>query len=154
MRRRSMKALTVWVILLVMPTRISLPAKAIPSDGYAATFERTDVREALGWLAKNVAEINDMQKRISEIPAPPFQEQKRAEALKTLLDSAGLPVRIDKAGNVIGTLAGSSDKDGDIVVLSAHLDTVFPAGTNVNAEMDGVRQHRPGISGGGTGLAA
>ena len=114
------------------------------------------VRAALDWLQSNLASINDTQARLTEIPAPPFQEATRAQAVKSLLESAGLSVRIDKIGNVIGALEGATTKAGqsDAVVLSAHLDTVFPAGTDTKVRREGPRFIAPGISDNGTGLAA
>jgi len=114
------------------------------------------VRAALDWLQSNLASINDTQARLTEIPAPPFQEATRAQAVKSLLESAGLSVRIDKIGNVIGALEGATTKSGqsDAVVLSAHLDTVFPAGTDTKVRREGPRFIAPGISDNGTGLAA
>jgi acetylornithine deacetylase/succinyl-diaminopimelate desuccinylase-like protein len=61
-------------------------------------------------------------------------------------------VQIDKTGNVVGELRGVNDKE--IVCLAAHLDTVFPAGTDVSVRHDGGRIMAPGISDNGTGLAA
>jgi len=58
---------------------------------------------------------------------------------------------MDATGNVIGEFAGTSP---DIVMLTAHMDTVFPAGTTVNVKRDGNRLLAPGISDNGTGLAA
>jgi acetylornithine deacetylase/succinyl-diaminopimelate desuccinylase-like protein len=114
------------------------------------------VRAALDWLQSNLASINDTQARLTEIPAPPFQEAARAQAVKALLESAGLAVQIDKIGNVIGSLVGAATKSGqsDAVVLSAHLDTVFPAGTDTRVRREGDRFIAPGISDNGTGLAA
>jgi tripeptide aminopeptidase len=91
------------------------------------------------------------QIRITEIPAPPFQENTRGAYLKKLFVSAGLRVETDDVGNVIGELAGSSP---DIVMLTAHLDTVFPASTDVHVKREGGRLLAPGISDNGTGLAA
>lgn len=106
----------------------------------------------MSWLTSNVKWVNEQQIRLTEIPAPSFQEGERAAVLKTLLASAGLNVQMDNIGNVIGELRGSSDKE--LVVLSAHLDTVFPAGTDVKVRRDGDRLLAPGISDNGTGLAA
>jgi tripeptide aminopeptidase len=64
----------------------------------------------------------------------------------------GLEVSTDKAGNVIGLLRGTSDQE--VVVLSAHLDTVFPAGTDVKVHRTKDRMTAPGISDNGAGLAA
>jgi acetylornithine deacetylase/succinyl-diaminopimelate desuccinylase-like protein len=106
----------------------------------------------LEWLEKNVKWINQEQAHLTEIPAPSFHEEKRAAAVKTLLAAQGLTVQIDKIGNVIGELRGTSDKE--VVLLTAHLDTVFPAGTDVQVHEEGDRLVAPGISDNGTGLAA
>jgi acetylornithine deacetylase/succinyl-diaminopimelate desuccinylase-like protein len=90
--------------------------------------------------------------RLTEIPAPPFQEAPRAAAVKDLLAEAGLSVQIDRAGNVVGELRGVNEKE--MVVLAAHLDTVFPPGTDVKVRRNGDRMDAPGISDNGTGLAA
>ncbi len=91
------------------------------------------------------------QIRITEIPAPPFQESVRAAYMKKVLASTGLRAEMDDTGNVIGEWPGSSP---DIVMVTAHLDTVFPAGTDVHVKREGGRLLAPGISDNGTGLAA
>jgi len=106
----------------------------------------------MDWFAAHRAWIDDEQARLTEIPAPPFQESERAAAVKVLLSAVGLEVSIDKTGNVIGLLRGATDKE--IVILSAHLDTVFPAGTDVKVHRDKSRMTAPGISDNGAGLAA
>jgi acetylornithine deacetylase/succinyl-diaminopimelate desuccinylase-like protein len=147
-----MKRAALWVILLTMPVR----SATIPHNSrHAPTAQSTDtseVRAALAWFAHNLTWINEQQIRLTEIPAPPFQEAQRAVAMKTLLASSGLEVQIDKTGNVIGELRGANEKE--IVVLSAHLDTVFPASTEVKVRHEGERLLAPGISDNGTGLAA
>ncbi len=124
---------------------------ARPFSSYTLA-DQAQVRVALEWLEKNVTWINDQQSRLTEIPAPSFQEQKRAAAVKALLTEQGLTVQSDKIGNVIGELRGASDKE--IVMLTAHLDTVFPEGTDVRVKQEGERLVAPGISDNGTGLAA
>jgi tripeptide aminopeptidase len=132
-----------------MPVRSPAPNRSAPASQLAETPE---LRSALGWFSRNLVWINDQQARITEIPAPPFQESARASAVKTLLAESGLNVQIDKAGNVIGELLGANEKE--VVMLAAHLDTVFPPGTNVNVRREGERMSAPGISDNGTGLAA
>jgi len=110
------------------------------------------VQSALAWLTRNLPWITEQQVRLTEIPAPPFQEAQRAVAVRALLASSGLEVQIDKTGNVIGELRGANEKE--IVVLSAHLDTVFPPSTEVKVRHQGDRLLGPGISDNGTGLAA
>ena len=106
----------------------------------------------MAWFAPNLNWINDEQIRLTEIPAPPFQESQRAAAFKELLSADGLNVHIDATGNVIGELPGMNQNE--VIVLSAHLDTVFPPGTDVKVRRDGGRMLAPGISDNGTGLAA
>ena len=102
-------------------------------------------------LRSSASAATEDQIRITEIPAPPFQEGARGAYLKKALAAAGLRVETDGAGNVIGEWAGSTP---EIVMLTAHLDTVFPAGTDVSVKREGGRLLAPGISDNGTGLAA
>src|SRR5215831_2433182 len=149
---RTVKRVAVCVILFVMPTRSSLlPHSARPLTSFSLA-DQEQVRTALGWLTKNLQWVNDEQVRLTEIPAPSFQEEKRAAAVKALLADEGMQVRSDKIGNVIGELRGLNDKE--CVLLAAHLDTVFPAGTDVTVRREGERMIAPGISDNGTGLAA
>ncbi|HEU0368109.1 MAG TPA: hypothetical protein VFR42_02795, partial [Candidatus Acidoferrum sp.] len=94
-----MKHAALWVILLTMPVRsASVPHnRASPAGQFA---DNAEVRSALSWFTRNLAWINDQQIRLTEIPAPPFQEAQRAVAVKALLASSGLDVQIDKTGNV------------------------------------------------------
>jgi len=110
------------------------------------------VRSALNWFDENVGWVTDLQIRLTEIPAPSFQEERRAEAVVALLTEQGLSVQLDNLGNVIGELRGSNDDE--IVLLTAHLDTVFPMSTDVRIKHEGGRILAPGISDNGTGLAA
>jgi acetylornithine deacetylase/succinyl-diaminopimelate desuccinylase-like protein len=147
-----MKHAALWVILFSMPVRpASVPHsnRPAPSTQFA---DNSEVHSALAWFARNLAWINEQQSRLTEIPAPPFQEAQRAAAVKLLLASSGLEVQIDKTGNVIGELRGTNEKE--MVVLSAHLDTVFPPSTEIKVRHDRDRLLAPGISDNGTGLAA
>jgi acetylornithine deacetylase/succinyl-diaminopimelate desuccinylase-like protein len=147
-----MKHAALWVILFSMPVRsASVPHTSRPAPS-AQLADNAEVRAALAWVTRNLAWINEQQLRLTEIPAPPFQEAQRAVAVKALLASSGLEVQIDKTGNVIGELRGANEKE--IVVLSAHLDTVFPASTPIRVLHQGDRLLAPGISDNGTGLAA
>jgi tripeptide aminopeptidase len=117
----------------------------------AALQDDARVAHVLEFLRADASATTDEQVRITEIPAPPFHEGARAAYMKKLLSAAGLRVEIDGTGNVIGEYAGTSQ---DIVMLAAHMDTVFPAGTNVSVKHEGGRLLAPGISDNGTGLAA
>jgi len=90
--------------------------------------------------------------KITEIPAPPFKEQVRAAAFRDMLKAHGLiDVEIDAEGNAIGLRKGTGG--GGLVVVSAHLDTVFPEGTDVKVKRDGSRLLAPGVGDDSAGLA-
>ena len=94
----------------------------------------------------------DDQVRFCEIPAPSFKEEVRGAELKRVFQDLGLQnVRVDKAGNVLGEYRGTALHPH--VVLAAHLDTVFPEGTNVKVKRDGTILRGPGIGDDCRGLA-
>ena len=81
---------------------------------------------------------------LTEIPAPPFEEAARASRFAEMLQATGLAqASIDAVGNVIARRAGSGA--GETVAIVAHLDTVFPAGTDVTVRRRGGRLYAPGI---------
>ena len=148
----TVKRVAVCAILLAMPIRSSV-VHSLPRPFRANSLaDQPQVREALNWLDRNLDWTTAQQIRITEIPAPSFQEEKRAQAVKEILSAEGLSVFTDKVGNVIGELRGTQDKDA--VMLAAHLDTVFPPGTEIKVRREGDRLLAPGISDNGTGLAA
>jgi len=88
---------------------------------------------------------------LTEIPAPPFNETARAERFAEMLRDAGLEdVRIDGVGNVIGRRPGNSNDRR--VAYAAHLDTVFPEGTDVTVKVEGDKYIAPGIGDNTRGL--
>jgi len=91
------------------------------------------------------------QKSICEIPAPPFKEAARGAEFKRRLEVLGLKPRIDAVGNVIAERAGTGK--GPTIVLSGHLDTVFPEGTDVRVNDVNGRMTAPGIGDNCRGLA-
>eukprot|EP01037_Dinobryon_pediforme_P000205 gene205-207_t len=89
---------------------------------------------------------------LTEIEAPPFKEQKRAEAFLARLQALGLTnAAIDAEGNVVGVRKGTGN--GPKLVISAHLDTVFPSGTDVKVKERDGKLYAPGISDNTRGLA-
>ncbi|HWY45515.1 MAG TPA: M20/M25/M40 family metallo-hydrolase [Candidatus Sulfotelmatobacter sp.] len=154
MRKRALQlfvnCVLLSVILLSMPARSAIPFSSNRAAQFAQVSQNPQVRVALDWFKPHVAWINDEQARLTEIPAPPFGEAQRADAVKVLLAAVGLEVHLDKVGNVIGELRGTNDRE--IVLIAAHLDTVFPAGTDVKVRREKDRMYAPGISDNGTGL--
>jgi tripeptide aminopeptidase len=89
---------------------------------------------------------------LTEIPAPPFKETKRGEKFAEMLAAAGVDsLWTDQVGNVIGLRRGSSGKR--TVVVDAHLDTVFPEGTDVKVKVVGDTLKAPGVGDDTRGLA-
>ena len=92
------------------------------------------------------------QKQICEIPAPPFKEQIRAADYQKRLAALGLKnVQMDKEGNVFGFRPGAGK--GPKLLVAAHLDTVFPEGTNTKVKEKDGKLYAPGIADDTRGLA-
>jgi len=89
---------------------------------------------------------------LTEIPSPPFKEEKRAAAYEEMFRALGLEdVQRDGIGNVTGLRRGRGN--GPIVVAAAHLDTVFPEGTDVKVRREGTKLFAPGVGDDTRGLA-
>lgn len=86
--------------------------------------------------------LTSLLTRICETPAPTFEEAARAALVAELLAEAGLSPQQDEVGNVIVKVPGG---DGPRVMLAAHLDTVFEAGTPIKVNTDDGKLHAPGI---------
>jgi tripeptide aminopeptidase len=118
----------------------------------ARLMQDAAVKDALDAAKRNEPHFIEEQIRICEIPAPPFHEDARGKELERLFKQMGLQdVRIDKAGNVIGVRPGASAHPN--LLFQAHLDTVFPAETNVKVTRAGDVLKGPGISDDCRGLA-
>jgi len=115
------------------------------------------VHAAFAWLHGNPKTIMDWQTELVAIPAPLRGEQARAEWLAARFREIGLPqVAIDGAGNTIAMLPAArlpAESTGPVVLLSAHLDTVFPAGTPIEPDFDGDRLRAPGACDNAAGIA-
>lgn len=102
-------------------------------------------KKAVAVLDEQHSRIVEDGIRLTEIPAPPFKEEARAKAFAAMVKDSGISdVTIDKEGNVLALRPGQSP-DGKVVVVSAHMDTVFPEGTDVLVKRDGNKLSAPGI---------
>lgn len=116
------------------------------SSGPDVTMALEDIKNQEERLIAELIEL-------TEIPAPPFGEEERGARFAEMLTEAGLTdVSIDEVGNVIGRRPG---RTGDrVVAYSAHLDTVFPAETDVTVRVEGDTYFAPGIGDNTRGLVA
>jgi acetylornithine deacetylase/succinyl-diaminopimelate desuccinylase-like protein len=96
------------------------------------------------WVSDTIA--------LTEVPAPPFKEAGRAKLYQRMFQERGLSeVEMDEEGNVLGLRKGTG-ADG-LVIVSAHLDTVFSEGTDVKVRRQGDTLHAPGVGDDSSGLA-
>jgi tripeptide aminopeptidase len=110
------------------------------------------VRAALDAAKDTEPQTIEQQIHFCEVPAPPFQESARAVLLRRAFEELRLKnVRVDRVGNVLGDRPGLSGNPR--LVVAAHLDTVFPEGTEVKVRRDGARLSAPGIGDNCRGLA-
>src|SRR5256885_114742 len=111
-----------------------------------------ELRSAFAWLRAQEAQFAHWQLDLARIPSPPFGEAARAAWMANKFRELGLDdVHSDDVGNVFGFHPGFGR---NYVALSAHIDTVFPAGTPLNVRQQGNRLFGPGVSDNGAGLTA
>jgi tripeptide aminopeptidase len=127
-----------------------------PLSRIAALAADRRVHRAFHWLHLHELKLRQWQLEMIAIPAPPFAEAARAEWFLARFVELGLAdVRLDEIGNALGTLQPSGLLDAEpFVLLSAHLDTVFPAGTECAPREDGARILAPGACDNAAGLTA
>ena len=143
-----------FALLLLAAPAAAAPA---PSDdrAIAAIRKSPAFRRAAQSLDQGHAHFVDEIVGFTEIPAPPFGEQARGIAFARKLAAIGLgDIHTDAVGNVMGLRRGTGAPGGPLVIVSAHLDTVFPAGTDVTVRREGTKLSAPGIGDDSRGLAA
>lgn len=141
--------------LLTGSVAAQTPGLSPDDDHYAATIHRLAQQPAVQAALEHIEDLDSELLRdlieITEIPAPPFAEGRRAEHYGEMLREAGLTdVAIDEVGNVIGRRPGSRGER--VIAYSAHLDTVFPEDTDLTVRQEGNRLYAPGIGDNSRGL--
>jgi tripeptide aminopeptidase len=134
-------------------------SRAEVSDGYPTVQEEVarlsaspEIRSAFNWFRSQEPQFSHWQLEMARIAAPPFGEGPRAAWLAERFRELGLDdVRVDDVGNVFGIHPGFGRR---YIALSAHIDTVFPAGTPLNVRQQGPRLFGPGVSDNGAGVTA
>ena len=125
----------------------------LAAQSVAELAQTAGVRAAIDWFRRERAWINEHHLKLCRVPAPTFFEQKRAEWMTERFRSLGWDAKMDRAGNVVASLAGK--RDAPSVAITAHLDTVLAprSADEIKALGDG-RLLGPGVSDNGAGLAA
>lgn len=148
MRLRSIVGAAILIVLTASSSSAqnttNQPAQQY-SDAVRRIVEAEPFKAAVARISSEHERIIEETIRITEIEAPPFKEEARGRAYRDMLKAHGLKdVETDTEGNVMGLRKGTSGSDR-LVVISAHLDTVFPAGTNVKVKREGNVLSAPGI---------
>ncbi len=145
MQARWVTWMPVAVVIVMGIVPGDLPAQ-IAEPRYEAEIrllaERPQVRDALRTIEAHVPTLVRDLIALTEIEAPPFREDRRAAMIRSWLAGAVDSVWIDDEGNVLGLRRGTGTR---VIALSAHMDTVFPEGTDVTVRQRGDTLFAPGI---------
>jgi len=159
MRMKRLFIVSCGLICLLL-TGNSAPAQTTPytlaptvQEVYDRLTSQPAVRKGLDFLRADHENTVAEQKQLCEIPSPPFKEQVRAADYQKRLAALGLKdVQMDKEGNVFGLRPGTGK--GPKLLVAAHLDTVFAAGTDLSVKEKDGKLYAPGIADDARGLAA
>ncbi|MDA9883143.1 M20/M25/M40 family metallo-hydrolase [Flavobacteriaceae bacterium] len=152
-----MKKLSIlFVSLLICNSSYSQTDNLVVDGVYAKSIKKLTrnkkVKKAFNYIIDIEEKTNKNLIELTEIEAPPFKEEKRAKEFAKRLRLAGLEnVWIDSIGNVIGFLKGSIGNKN--IAINAHIDTVFPEGTDVRVQVRNDTLYAPGIGDDTRGLA-
>lgn len=157
MKRRQLVAACAVAFLAQVPAAWAQsappPINAATEAAFGQLGAHPAVRQALDFIKADDERTLKDQIELTEIPAPPFKESVRAAEYQKRLKALGLAdARIDAEGNVIAVRKGTGR--GPVLVVSAHLDTVFPEGTDVKVKVKDNKYSAPGIYDDGRGLAS
>ena len=137
-------------------TRTDVPTAAHAQLRIARLAATLPVHRAFHWLHLHQPQLRLWLLDLLAIPAPPFGEAARAQWFLERFAALGLAhPHLDDAGNALAELAAAhAPSDAPVILVSAHLDTVFPPGTATQPADDGSRIQAPGACDNGAGLTA
>lgn len=139
-----MPVLLLWLTLVLVPQAGAPSAPAPGAAALAAVVDSATFKAAAAALDRDFDRHVAETIRLTEIAAPPFRESERGKVYADLFRQYGLAdVEIDPEGNVLGLRRGSGQ--GSLIAIAAHLDTVFPEGTNVKVRREGSKLFAPGV---------
>lgn len=142
-----------WNLAIAQESQSLVPIDDALLQSFQLVAADNRVQAALAQIAAQEAATIQEQIRLTEIPAPPFMEARRAAYYLEQMRSRGLvDAYLDEEGNAIGIRKGSGD--GPTFLIAAHLDTVFPEDVDTTVEFRNGRYYAPGIGDDTRGLAA
>jgi acetylornithine deacetylase/succinyl-diaminopimelate desuccinylase-like protein len=152
MRKGTFAAALLATSLAAMPGAFAQGQATDHSAKVASIIDNQKFKSAVAVFDRDHDKIVSELIEITEIESPPFKEKMRAEAYRKKLADLGLTdVEIDEEGNVTGVRKGTAS-DGSYLAMIAHLDTVFPEGTDVKVKREGSKLLAPGIGDDAKGL--
>jgi acetylornithine deacetylase/succinyl-diaminopimelate desuccinylase-like protein len=120
-----------------------------------ALLARLEVRAAMARMEALLDDVIADTVKITEVEAPPFMEERRAELVAGMMRQYGLDrVHVDGAKNAVGFLPAADGRQDEAVILAAHIDTVFPAGTDVRVKREPNILRAPGAGDNSSSVAA
>lgn len=120
----------------------------------ASVAELRSVHDAFAWFRARARELESWQMQLTSVPAPPWGEAARSQWLaERFIELALTDIHRDELGNVFGIRPGT-DPAAPFIALSAHIDTVFPAGTPIVVRRDNDKLYGPGVSDNSSGVIA
>ncbi len=150
------KFLTLIISLIIINSSYSQEIDKVVDDIYIESIKvlssNSKVKKAFNYIIDIEQKTMKNLIELTEIEAPPFKEENRAIEFANRLKLAGIEnVKIDSVGNVIGFLKGTvGDKN---IAIDAHIDTVFPEGTDVKVRVKNDTLFAPGVGDDTRGLA-
>lgn len=151
------KVMVGFVLILLMGANLIHGQEPLATDKkvekqLAKLMKDKKIKVAFEYIDSLEEETNGDLITLTQLEAPPFMEENRAKAFKKMFEDAGAEkVWIDEVGNVIALRKGT--EGNKVVALDAHLDTVFPEGTDVTVQKKGDTLYAPGIGDDTRGLS-
>ena len=141
-----MKSKVLFSIVAVVCTSLAATAQDTPDARVQRVLSDARLNTAMSAIDRDHDRLVSEIIKLTEIPAPPFMEDKRGAAYLEMLRAHKLiDIERDEIGNVMGIRRGTNPAGGPLVAVVAHLDTVFPEGTDVKVKRSGTRLTAPGV---------
>jgi acetylornithine deacetylase/succinyl-diaminopimelate desuccinylase-like protein len=123
---------TAVLVLLFLTASAAVGQTSFPTRLTEAVVQQAPVQQALAYIDRNFDKQVDEWVRLTEVPAPSGHEAARAAHVRAGLEKLGLKTTTDSIGNVTARRAGTGG--GPTIVFAAHMDTVFPVGTDITVK--------------------
>ncbi|MBQ2227809.1 MAG: peptidase M20, partial [Firmicutes bacterium] len=106
-------------------------------------YDSEKIQKALSFLKEDAENTVAQQIELASIPAYSNHEEKKAARIREIIEEMGYQTKQDEVGNVFAVIEGP--KEAPVVMVTAHMDTVFPMDTDLTMHREGSRICMPGI---------